>query len=150
LLFHVCDFAGHSLPRKRIEESCSSNWLLLNLGLYIFARKCAFLLSCSGGMLLNCQSLRKFQHSGGWIKSLLKEVENERMHLMRFMEVEKPKWYERTLVFTVQGVFFNVYTHIHTYSQSNLPECNSILDFRIFHVTQSITRHCFQVLVQSV
>uniref|UniRef100_A0A0D6R2I8 Ubiquinol oxidase n=1 Tax=Araucaria cunninghamii TaxID=56994 RepID=A0A0D6R2I8_ARACU len=62
-----------------------------------------------GGMLLHCKSLRKFQHSGGWIKALLEEAENERMHLMTFMEVAKPRWYERALVITVQGVFFNAY-----------------------------------------
>ncbi|XP_024533468.1 ubiquinol oxidase 2, mitochondrial [Selaginella moellendorffii] len=62
-----------------------------------------------GGMLLHCKSLRRFEHSGGWIKALLEEAENERMHLMTFMEVVQPKWYERALVFTVQGVFFNAY-----------------------------------------
>ncbi|KAJ6881527.1 hypothetical protein NC651_028193 [Populus alba x Populus x berolinensis] len=62
-----------------------------------------------GGMLLHCKSLRRFEHSGGWIKALLEEAENERMHLMTFMEVAKPRWYERALVITVQGVFFNAY-----------------------------------------
>lgn len=62
-----------------------------------------------GGMLLHCKSLRKFETSGGWIKALLEEAENERMHLMTFMEVAKPKWWERALVFAVQGGFFNVY-----------------------------------------
>lgn len=62
-----------------------------------------------GGMLLHCKSLRRFEHSGGWIKTLLDEAENERMHLMTFMEVSQPRWYERALVFTVQGVFFNAY-----------------------------------------
>ncbi|XP_052210143.1 ubiquinol oxidase 2, mitochondrial-like [Diospyros lotus] len=62
-----------------------------------------------GGLLLHCKSLRRFEHSGGWIKALLEEAENERMHLMTFMEVAKPRWYERALVFTVQGVFFNAY-----------------------------------------
>jgi len=62
-----------------------------------------------GGMLLHFKSLRRFEHSGGWIKALLEEAENERMHLMTFMEVAKPKWYERAFVFAVQGVFFNAY-----------------------------------------
>ncbi|XP_059462438.1 ubiquinol oxidase 1a, mitochondrial [Corylus avellana] len=62
-----------------------------------------------GGLLLHCKSLRRFEHSGGWIKALLEEAENERMHLMTFMEVSNPRWYERALVFTVQGVFFNAY-----------------------------------------
>ncbi|KAI5061519.1 hypothetical protein GOP47_0024024 [Adiantum capillus-veneris] len=62
-----------------------------------------------GGMLLHLRSIRRFEHSGGWIKALLEEAENERMHLMTFMEVAKPQWYERALVFTVQGIFFNAY-----------------------------------------
>ncbi|KAM3338036.1 hypothetical protein P3S68_032362 [Capsicum galapagoense] len=62
-----------------------------------------------GGMLLHCKLLRRFKQSGGWINSLLEEAENERMHLMTFMEVDKTKWYERALVFAVQGVFFNAY-----------------------------------------
>ncbi|GLJ26676.1 hypothetical protein SUGI_0519160 [Cryptomeria japonica] len=62
-----------------------------------------------GGMLLHSKSLRRFEHSGGWIKALIEEAENERMHLMTFMEVSNPKWYERALVSTVQGVFFNAY-----------------------------------------
>ncbi|KAJ3707086.1 hypothetical protein LUZ61_010791 [Rhynchospora tenuis] len=62
-----------------------------------------------GGMLLHLRSLRRFEHSGGWIRALLEEAENERMHLMTFMEVSKPRWYERALVILVQGVFFNAY-----------------------------------------
>nr|BAD83866.1 skunk cabbage alternative oxidase [Symplocarpus renifolius] len=62
-----------------------------------------------GGLLLHLKSLRRFEHSGGWIKTLLNEAENERMHLMTFMEVSEPRWYERALVLAVQGVFFNAY-----------------------------------------
>ncbi|KAK9690837.1 hypothetical protein RND81_09G157300 [Saponaria officinalis] len=62
-----------------------------------------------GGMLLHLKSLRKFEQSGGWIKALLEEAENERMHLMTMVELVQPKWYERLLVLTVQGVFFNAY-----------------------------------------
>ncbi|KAL1337769.1 hypothetical protein AAHE18_10G162500 [Arachis hypogaea] len=62
-----------------------------------------------GGVLLHLRSLRRFQHSGGWIKALLEEAENERMHLMTMVELVKPKWYERILVLVVQGVFFNAF-----------------------------------------
>ncbi|RVW74565.1 Ubiquinol oxidase 2, mitochondrial [Vitis vinifera] len=62
-----------------------------------------------GGMLLHLRSLRKFEHSGGWVKALLEEAENERMHLMTMVELVRPKWYERLLVLTVQGVFFNAF-----------------------------------------
>lgn len=61
------------------------------------------------GLLLHLKSLRLFQHSGGWIRALLEEAENERMHLMTFMEVAKPNFLERALVITVQAIFFNVY-----------------------------------------
>lgn len=60
-------------------------------------------------MLLHCKSLRRMEHSGGWIKALLEEAENERMHLMTFVEITKPRLWERALVFTIQGVFFNAY-----------------------------------------
>ncbi|XP_019257749.1 PREDICTED: ubiquinol oxidase 2, mitochondrial-like [Nicotiana attenuata] len=49
----------------------------------------AFIFPC----LNVCKSLRRYEQSGGWIKALLEEAENERMHLMAFMEVAKPKWY---------------------------------------------------------
>ncbi|CAL9091491.1 unnamed protein product [Musa acuminata var. zebrina] len=62
-----------------------------------------------GGMLLHLRSLRRFEQSGGWIRALLEEAENERMHLMTFMEVAQPRWYERAIVLAVQGVFFNAY-----------------------------------------
>ncbi|XP_042004743.1 ubiquinol oxidase 2, mitochondrial-like [Salvia splendens] len=62
-----------------------------------------------GGMMLHLKSLRRFEQSGGWIKTLLEEAENERMHLMTFLEVSQPKWSERALVIAVQGVFFNAY-----------------------------------------
>lgn len=65
------------------------------------------------GMLLHLKSLRLFQHSGGWIRALLEEAENERMHLMTFMEVSKPNVLERALVITVQAIFFNVYLMVY-------------------------------------
>ncbi|KAK3185043.1 hypothetical protein Dsin_032329 [Dipteronia sinensis] len=62
-----------------------------------------------GGMVLHLRSIRRFEHSGGWIRALLDEAENERMHLMTMVELVKPKWYERLLVLIVQGVFFNAF-----------------------------------------
>ncbi|MCO5560786.1 hypothetical protein L7F22_045728 [Adiantum nelumboides] len=62
-----------------------------------------------GGMLLHLRSLRRFEYSGGWIKALLDEAENERMHLMTWVEVLRPAWWERALVLAVQGTFFNAY-----------------------------------------
>ncbi|KAF4378263.1 hypothetical protein F8388_010702 [Cannabis sativa] len=36
-----------------------------------------------GGVLLHLRSLRKFEQIGDWIKALLEEANNERMHLMK-------------------------------------------------------------------
>jgi len=62
-----------------------------------------------GGMLLHFKSLRRFEESGGWIRTLLDEAENERMHLMTLIQVIKPTAFERLLVLAVQGAFFNCY-----------------------------------------
>ena len=61
------------------------------------------------GMLNHLKSLRKMQEGRGWIKILLDEAENERMHLMTFINIAKPSAFERFLVMFVQGVFFNLY-----------------------------------------
>lgn len=62
-----------------------------------------------GGALVHLRSLRRFEDDRGWIATLLDEAENERMHLMTFMEVAKPSWTERLLVLVAQGIFFNAF-----------------------------------------
>jgi len=62
-----------------------------------------------GGMLQHMKCLRRMCNDGGWIKTLLDEAENERMHLMTFIEIAKPSWFERLLVLIVQGIFFNCF-----------------------------------------
>jgi threonyl-tRNA synthetase len=42
----------------------------------------------------------------GWIHILLSEAENERMHLLTFLELRKPGWIFRAFVLLGQGVFF--------------------------------------------
>jgi len=62
-----------------------------------------------GGMLNHLKSLRRFQDDRGWIHTLLSEAENERMHLMTFIAVAKPNWFERGLIILAQGIFFNAF-----------------------------------------
>jgi ubiquinol oxidase len=62
-----------------------------------------------GGMLQHMRCLRRMCEDGGWIRTLLDEAENERMHLMTFIEIAKPNWLERLLVLIVQGIFFNCF-----------------------------------------
>ena len=42
----------------------------------------------------------------GWIRTLMDEAENERMHLMTFIEVAKPTLFERLVIMGVQWVFY--------------------------------------------
>ena len=62
-----------------------------------------------GGALQHLKSLRRMKDDNGWIKILLDEAENERMHLMAFMHIAHPSWFERALVIFVQGVFYNLF-----------------------------------------
>ena len=58
------------------------------------------------GMLLHFTSLRKMKTGyGADIRELLAEAENERMHLMFFIEIAKPNWVERWLVRVAQFTF---------------------------------------------
>lgn len=62
-----------------------------------------------GGALQHLKSLRTMKNDQGKIQELLAEAENERMHLMTFVEMAKPTWLERIIVLIVQGVMFNLY-----------------------------------------
>lgn len=62
------------------------------------------------GMWNHLRSLRKMQQDErGWIKTLLDEAENERMHLMIFIEIAKPNFFERALILFAQFVFWHFY-----------------------------------------
>ena len=61
------------------------------------------------GMLNHLKSLRRMEQDPGWIKVLLDEAENERMHLMTFIHIAKPSAIERFIIILVQGMFFNLY-----------------------------------------
>ena len=61
------------------------------------------------GMLNHLKSLRRMEQDPGWIKVLLDEAENERMHLMTFIHIAKPSTIERFIIILVQGIFFNLY-----------------------------------------
>ena len=62
------------------------------------------------GMWNHLRSLRRMEPDDrGWIKTLLDEAENERMHLMIFIEIAKPSFFERLLVLTAQLIFWHFY-----------------------------------------
>jgi len=69
-----------------------------------------------GGMLQHFRSLRRMENDEGWIHTLLEEAENERMHLMTFIEIAHPSWFERAVVLFAQGAFFYGYGLIYLIS----------------------------------
>jgi len=62
-----------------------------------------------GATLTHLRCLRRIEDDRGWIRALMDEAENERMHLMTFIEIARPNWFERMLVLLVQGFFYNAY-----------------------------------------
>jgi ubiquinol oxidase len=62
------------------------------------------------GMWQHLRSLRNMQPDDrGWIKTLLEEAENERMHLMIFIEIAKPNRMERFIILLAQFIFWHFY-----------------------------------------
>jgi ubiquinol oxidase len=62
-----------------------------------------------GAALIHLRCLRWMKDDGGWIRTLLDEAENERMHLMTFIEIARPNRFERLVVLLAQGAFFTFF-----------------------------------------
>ena len=69
-----------------------------------------------GGMLIHLKSLRRIKEDRGWIKTLLDEAENERMHLMTFINIAQPTLFERFLIMFAQFVFIVFYLMVYIIS----------------------------------
>jgi ubiquinol oxidase len=62
------------------------------------------------GMWTHLKSLRQMRTGyGPKIRTLLGEAENERMHLMTFIEISKPTAFERAIVLMAQLIFWHLY-----------------------------------------
>lgn len=63
-----------------------------------------------GGMWTHLKSLRRLRPGyGPMIRTLLAEAENERMHLMTFIEIAQPNIFERYLILFAQAIFWHIY-----------------------------------------
>jgi ubiquinol oxidase len=69
-----------------------------------------------GGLWQHLTALRKMRDDDGWIRTLLDEAENERMHLMTFIEIAQPNRFERALIVAVQLVFYNFYFFLYLFA----------------------------------
>src|SRR5689334_14503699 len=59
-----------------------------------------------GATLTHLSCLRKMVDDDGWIRTLMEEAENERMHLMTFIQIAKPTLFERLVIQLAQAVFY--------------------------------------------
>jgi ubiquinol oxidase len=62
-----------------------------------------------GAALIHLRCLRWMRDDEGWIRTLMEEAENERMHLMTFIQIARPNWLERALVLVAQAAFFTFF-----------------------------------------
>jgi len=75
--------------------------------------RCIFLETVAGvpgfaaGMIRHLQSLRQMERDHGWIHTLIEEAENERMHLMTFLQLRHPGPFFRAAVISTQ-IFFTL------------------------------------------
>jgi len=59
-----------------------------------------------GATITHLGCLRRMVDDEGWIRTLLEEAENERMHLMTFVEIAKPTLFERLVIQLTQAIFY--------------------------------------------
>ena len=59
-----------------------------------------------GATIQHLTCLRRMVDDEGWIRTLMQEAENERMHLMTFVEIAKPTVFERLVVLLAQWIFY--------------------------------------------
>ena len=59
-----------------------------------------------GATIQHLNSLRRMVDDEGWIRTLMEEAENERMHLMTFIEIAQPTVFERLVVMLAQWIFY--------------------------------------------
>lgn len=59
-----------------------------------------------GGTLTHLKCLRRMVDDDGWIRTLMEEAENERMHLMTFVAIARPSGFERLVIIVAQWLFY--------------------------------------------
>lgn len=59
-----------------------------------------------GATINHLTALRRMADDDGWIRTLMEEAENERMHLMTFVQIAEPNLFERLVIIFVQWIFY--------------------------------------------
>ncbi|KAL6778807.1 AOX1 [Auxenochlorella protothecoides x Auxenochlorella symbiontica] len=124
-LFDVATGYGHQMTEER--------WLRRILFLETVAGVPGFV----AGMLRHMRSLRSMKRDRGWIHTLLEEAENERMHLLTFLQFREPGPLMRGTVLLGQGVFLNFYLLAYTISPRT---CHSFVGYLEEEAVKTYTR----------
>ncbi len=69
-----------------------------------------------GGLWQHLKALHYIRDDEGWIRTLLEEAENERMHLMTFIKIAAPNRFERVLIIVTQLIFYNFYFWLYLFA----------------------------------
>lgn len=69
-----------------------------------------------GGMFTHLTCLRRMKDDEGWIRTLMEEAENERMHLMTFIEIARPTLFERLVILLAQWIFLALFSLLYLIS----------------------------------
>ncbi len=69
-----------------------------------------------GGLLQHLRAIRHIRDDQGWIKELIEEADNERMHLMTFIKIAQPSRFERALIMLAQAIFYNFYFFLYLFA----------------------------------
>jgi ubiquinol oxidase len=69
-----------------------------------------------GAMFTHLSCLRRMRDDEGWIRTLMEEAENERMHLMTFIEIARPTIFERLVILLAQWVFLVLFSLLYLIS----------------------------------
>ena len=69
-----------------------------------------------GGLLQHLKAIRHIRDDQGWIKELIDEADNERMHLMTFIHIAEPTRFERFVIMITQAIFYNFYFFLYLFA----------------------------------
>ena len=69
-----------------------------------------------GGLLQHLKAIRHIRDDQGWIKELIDEADNERMHLMTFIHIAEPTRFERLVIMVTQAIFYNLYFFLYLFA----------------------------------
>eukprot|EP00743_Colponemidia_sp_Colp-15_P003014 GILK01003259.1.p2 GENE.GILK01003259.1~~GILK01003259.1.p2 ORF type:complete len:328 (+),score=37.35 GILK01003259.1:2074-3057(+) len=104
-----------TIRATRFNFDWMSGWMFGKPTVEKAVRRICFLETVAGvpgsiaGIIRHLSSLRRMQRDHGWIHTLFEEAENERMHLLTYLQLKKPTAAFRGAVWLTQGIFFNFF-----------------------------------------